>query len=421
MSYAPLSCTPLVFLAIRLRCSVADGTTCDAVRPSSRVDCGYPGISQSTCRRRGCCWDPGVRGVPWCYHRAPLSTTTTTTPIPLSTTELPEPNCHVGHPQNRVECGFARINQRTCRGIGCCWDASVYGVPSCFHGVEGTPPTARLELECDIGDPWKRVECGYSGISADICRRRGCCWNETIRGVPWCFHGTATHEPDQNCDSVDLSKRIACGYRVFHPDTCRQLNCCWDKSARGVPWCFRGKDMSAEESDLDCETVDPSNRAACGYAGIHPYTCRQLNCCWNKSHRGVPSCFYGHRTTTIVTTVVPPPKTHCNLPAISRKRCGQHGVSREQCVNKGCCWQSSKFYGGFPSCYHAASVGCNSRLTNRQTCGYIGIDETRCLSRACCWDDSVPPGQPKCYLPTAGQSSVIYSGVERNFREEVRN
>lgn len=41
---------------------------CDVGSPSERVDCGYPGISRTTCLSRGCCWDTSVPDVSWCFH-----------------------------------------------------------------------------------------------------------------------------------------------------------------------------------------------------------------------------------------------------------------------------------------------------------------------------------------------------------------
>ncbi|XP_058517202.1 trefoil factor 3 [Ochotona princeps] len=32
-----------------------------------------------------------------------------------------------------------------------------------------------------------RVDCGYSQITEEECNDRGCCFDSSIRGVPWCF------------------------------------------------------------------------------------------------------------------------------------------------------------------------------------------------------------------------------------------
>jgi len=41
---------------------------CDFRSPSSRVDCGYPGIERDECVARKCCWDTATRHVPWCFY-----------------------------------------------------------------------------------------------------------------------------------------------------------------------------------------------------------------------------------------------------------------------------------------------------------------------------------------------------------------
>ena len=35
--------------------------------------------------------------------------------------------------------------------------------------------------------PHKREECGWSGISKATCESRGCCFDNSITGVKWCF------------------------------------------------------------------------------------------------------------------------------------------------------------------------------------------------------------------------------------------
>ncbi|XP_029434717.1 trefoil factor 1 [Rhinatrema bivittatum] len=38
------------------------------VQPSSRVNCGTPGISAEACNNKGCCFDSATAGVAWCYY-----------------------------------------------------------------------------------------------------------------------------------------------------------------------------------------------------------------------------------------------------------------------------------------------------------------------------------------------------------------
>ncbi|KAF6385572.1 trefoil factor 3 [Rhinolophus ferrumequinum] len=32
-----------------------------------------------------------------------------------------------------------------------------------------------------------RVDCGYPQVTAEQCNSRGCCFDSSIPGVPWCF------------------------------------------------------------------------------------------------------------------------------------------------------------------------------------------------------------------------------------------
>lgn len=51
--------------------------SCSSITASDRMDCGYSGISQSTCESSGCCWVPyensGGSNVPWCFYSEPPS------------------------------------------------------------------------------------------------------------------------------------------------------------------------------------------------------------------------------------------------------------------------------------------------------------------------------------------------------------
>ena len=36
--------------------------------------------------------------------------------------------------------------------------------------------------------PYERKECGWPGISRATCENRGCCFDDSMHGVKWCFH-----------------------------------------------------------------------------------------------------------------------------------------------------------------------------------------------------------------------------------------
>jgi len=42
---------------------------------------------------------------------------------------------------------------------------------------------------CRLDDPKKREDCGHRGITKQGCLDRLCCYDSTVWGVAWCFHG----------------------------------------------------------------------------------------------------------------------------------------------------------------------------------------------------------------------------------------
>ncbi|XP_025891977.1 trefoil factor 1-like [Nothoprocta perdicaria] len=90
-------------------------------------------------------------------------------------------------PRERLNCGHPGITAEECRRAGCCFSASVPGVPWCF-----TPKQKRVRKVCP-SDVRARVNCGFPGITAKECERKGCCFVPHPAGVPWCFyHRTVT-------------------------------------------------------------------------------------------------------------------------------------------------------------------------------------------------------------------------------------
>ena len=59
-----------------------------------------------------------------------------------------------------------------------------------------------LEYTCDF-DPSTRSDCGCPGVNEAICVENGCCWDNTVWGVPWCYQ-----------------KRSTCKYRYCFHDHC---------------------------------------------------------------------------------------------------------------------------------------------------------------------------------------------------------
>nr|XP_004654555.1 trefoil factor 1 [Jaculus jaculus] len=46
---------------------------------------------------------------------------------------------------------------------------------------------AEDQTEMCTMSPRERKNCGFPGVTASECAKRGCCFDDTIRGFPWCF------------------------------------------------------------------------------------------------------------------------------------------------------------------------------------------------------------------------------------------
>ncbi|ELR47710.1 Trefoil factor 2, partial [Bos mutus] len=85
-------------------------------------------------------------------------------------------------------------------------------------------------------EPHRRQNCGHPGITAKECKDKHCCFDNTVRGVPWCFHA----EPvilSETCQ-VEPHQRRNCGHPSITAKECKEKGCCFDNTVRGVPWCF---------------------------------------------------------------------------------------------------------------------------------------------------------------------------------------
>nr|XP_009502623.1 PREDICTED: trefoil factor 2-like [Phalacrocorax carbo] len=85
-------------------------------------------------------------------------------------------------PRERKDCGHPGMSAVECRKAGCCFDASVSGLPRCF-----APKAKKVRKVCP-NNPDSRRNCGFPGITAKECERKGCCFRAYPAGVPWCFY-----------------------------------------------------------------------------------------------------------------------------------------------------------------------------------------------------------------------------------------
>uniref|UniRef100_A0A8C0TT63 Trefoil factor 1 n=1 Tax=Canis lupus familiaris TaxID=9615 RepID=A0A8C0TT63_CANLF len=52
--------------------------------------------------------------------------------------------------------------------------------------------------------PHHRDNCGSPGITPSQCKDKGCCFDNTVRGVPWCYYPVAVDNPPEGMASVAL-------------------------------------------------------------------------------------------------------------------------------------------------------------------------------------------------------------------------
>ncbi|XP_062432721.1 trefoil factor 2-like [Rhea pennata] len=94
------------------------------------------------------------------------------------------------------------------------------------------PPS---KCQCNMA-PAERKNCGYPGITAEQCRRAGCCFNASVPGVPWCF-SPKDRRVRKVCPS-EVEARVNCGYPGITAQQCEKQGCCFVPHPAGVPWCF---------------------------------------------------------------------------------------------------------------------------------------------------------------------------------------
>ncbi|PIO15439.1 hypothetical protein AB205_0055320, partial [Aquarana catesbeiana] len=99
----------------------------------------------------------------------------------------------------------------------------------------------------------------------------------------------------------------------------------------------------------------------------------------------------------------------CGVQPKSRDNCGDPMITEEECVKKGCCYDSSvsdSIWCFNPWKFEATE--CNPAGPRaRVNCGYSGISEKNCTDKGCCFDDSIPQ-VVWCYQPEI-QAGTVYS------------
>jgi len=86
---------------------------------------------------------------------------------------------------------------------------------------------------CSSVKPTARVRCGGFGVTAGTCRiSYGCCYDDTIPNVPFCFQHPAS------CLAVPVNLRTQCGSAFISRTACQNLGCCYDTNSLNGVRCY---------------------------------------------------------------------------------------------------------------------------------------------------------------------------------------
>ncbi|CAH3030606.1 unnamed protein product [Porites evermanni] len=86
---------------------------------------------------------------------------------------------------------------------------------------------------------------------------------------------------------------------------------------------------------------------------------------------------------------------------------------KKTCQKRSCCWDPDVAE-GTPYCYvkdfgQLAYGMCRTAPSERKDCGYVGITKEDCLGKGCCYDNSVDDGKtPWCFYPPDETAATCY-------------
>jgi len=121
---------------------------------SSAADCGWVGISESTCLAKGCCFKDMGRNskTPWCFQKTPAATAIQKCAIPDG---------------ERKECGFSTITAAECHSRGCCFlQAKMNGAPWCFYASSVMASTSTATTSTVTATSTSHIRDGNSTVSS---------------------------------------------------------------------------------------------------------------------------------------------------------------------------------------------------------------------------------------------------------------
>uniref|UniRef100_A0A4W2DM58 Trefoil factor 3 n=1 Tax=Bos indicus x Bos taurus TaxID=30522 RepID=A0A4W2DM58_BOBOX len=118
-----------------------------------------------------------------------------------------------------------------------------------------------------------RVDCGYPEVTPEQCNNRGCCFDSSIHGVPWCF------KPLQEAGEPDRT------HKVFQaPGSHTHLGPGWAPYATSVCWARRGFPGGTSGKEPTCSCKRHKRRGFSPRVGKIP---------WRRAGQPTPVCSPG--------------------------------------------------------------------------------------------------------------------------------
>ncbi|XP_063301000.1 putative gastrointestinal growth factor xP4 [Pelobates fuscus] len=148
-----------------------------------------------------------------------------------------------------------------------------------------------------------------------------------------------------------------------------------------------GHMISAVKSTNDDCKFSPKERLNCGFGGITKQECIDHGCCFDDVTPDAIWCFIPEAATSV-----------CDIPLEGRIKCDSEGNTQSECFHKGCCFDDEMPEGEKCFMLDPASSVCDIPVEERTKCDSEGNTQKECQDNGCCFDDEMPEGD-KCFMP----------------------
>lgn len=208
-----------------------------------------------------------------------------------------------------------------------------------------------------------RVDCGFPGITNDMCTAKGCCFDDTDLAGPFCFNPDLTAQElpvyqdpiRQVVCNFDDALRTSCGVG-FTQAQCENKGCCYNElsavacSYAWVPVTIQNQILNAPAEVTTQQLVPAENPPA----GVLPaYGLQQPPEAIGNVNQ--PKIVGGIAPNAIVGVPVNTNgngQCDINLPVNLRIDCGYDGITQVECTAKNCCWGLLPVGIAGPVCFH---------------------------------------------------------------------